>query len=34
MDWRRLVRERLSDSADVLPPDAVVEELAEHLQER
>jgi putative ABC transport system permease protein len=34
MDWRRLVRERLSDSADVLPLDAVVEELAEHLQER
>ena len=34
MDWIRLVRERLADTAGRLPPDTVVEELAEHLQER
>ena len=34
MDWIRLVRERLADAAGRLPPDTVVEELAEHLQER
>jgi putative ABC transport system permease protein len=34
MDFSRLIRERLADAAGTLPPDGVVEELAEHLQER
>src|SRR3954470_18374425 len=34
MDWTRLVRERLRDDAGAVPPDAIVEELAEHLEER
>jgi predicted permease len=34
MDWTDAIRERLRDLGGAPPPDAVIEELAEHLEER
>ena len=34
MDWTRVVRERLQQAGSAAPPDAVVEEVAEHLEQR